>query len=189
MTTTAQRTADLVDLIIDDHRDVEAVFTELEQGGQSPEQRKQLVDHVIANLVRHSVAEEQLLYPTARKVLPDGDEVADHEIKEHAEAEQTMKRLEQCEPNDQDFERQVTELIAAIRHHVEEEESTLLPQIKANCPNEQLTKLGDHFEKAKKIAPTRPHPSAPDTPPANLVLDPGAAIIDKVRDTLCGREV
>lgn len=189
MTSTAQRTADLVDLIISDHRDVEQVFAELERGGQSPDERKQLVDHIIANLTRHSVAEEQLLYPTARKTLPNGDEVADHEIQEHAEAEETMKRLEQCQPDDKDFEPQLTDLMSEIRHHVEEEESSLLPQIRANCENDELIKLGEQFDKAKKVAPTRPHPSAPDTPPANLILDPGAGIIDKVRDALSGRKV
>ncbi|WP_405427915.1 hypothetical protein [Micromonospora sp. NBC_00617] len=49
-------------------------------GGHSPEYRRQLTDVVIAELVRHAVAEEAYVYPTARKALPDGDQIADHEI-------------------------------------------------------------------------------------------------------------
>lgn len=44
-------------------------------------------------LVRHSVAEEQFMYPAARKHLEGGDQIADHEIEEHAEAEEVMKHL------------------------------------------------------------------------------------------------
>lgn len=41
---------------------------------------------------------------------------------------------------------------------------------------------------AKNVAPTRPHPRSPSYPPTNLVLAPGAAFIDKIRDTLSGRQ-
>jgi hypothetical protein len=41
--------------------------------------------------------------------------------------------------------------------------------------------------RAKKMAPTRPHPSAPDTPPANKLLAPGTGLVDRLRDALSGR--
>lgn len=74
------REGDLIDVLTKDHRAVESAFQEYERGGMSDQARQGLVDHIITELVRHSVAEEQYLYPTAREVLPDGDEVADHEI-------------------------------------------------------------------------------------------------------------
>lgn len=40
---------------------------------------------------------------------------------------------------------------------------------------------------AKKPAPTRPHPAAPDKPPANKLLGPGAGLVDRARDMLTGR--
>ncbi|PNG20684.1 hemerythrin, partial [Streptomyces cahuitamycinicus] len=33
----------------------------------------------------------------------------------------------------------------------------------------------------------RPHPSAPDTPPANKLLAPGTGMVDRLRDMLSGR--
>ena len=45
------------------------IFKELETGA-GPGTRKDLVDHVIAELVRHSIAEEQHMYPAARKYMP-----------------------------------------------------------------------------------------------------------------------
>jgi hemerythrin superfamily protein len=186
MTTTNQR--DLVDAIVADHRAAESVFAEIE-GSVDPGQRRALVEHVIAELVRHSVAEEQYLYPTARKVLPDGDEVADHELAEHAEAEQVMKDIENTDATDPRFDQLVRQLIDDIRHHLQDEESDLLPKLRAACDAEELRELGRRFEQSKKTAPTRPHPAAPDRPPANKVLGPGMGLIDKVRDALTGRDV
>jgi hemerythrin superfamily protein len=186
MTTTNQQ--DLIDAIVADHRAVEAVFAEIEASAD-PRLRRELVEHVIAELVRHSVAEEQYLYPAARKALPDGDRIADHEIAEHAEAEEVMKALERTEVTDPRFDEQVGKLIEEVRHHLEEEEGDLLPKLRAACDAEELRELGRKFEQSKKIAPTRPHPAAPDRPPANKILGPGLGLIDKVRDALSGRNV
>lgn len=180
-------TNDLVDILIQDHRDVESAFGEYERGGLLPEQRRDLVDHIITELVRHSVAEEQYLYPAARKELSDGDRIADHEIQEHFEAESVMKEIEGLDAESEDFDRLVRQLIDDIRHHVTEEERDLFPRLRKACSEQDLRELGDKIVQAKRSAPTRPHPSAPDKPPANFVMDPGAGMIDRMRDALSGR--
>ncbi|MBV2362943.1 hemerythrin domain-containing protein [Streptomonospora nanhaiensis] len=187
MAGTDARGTDLIDVIISDHRAVEAVFTELEQGAPDPEHRRRLADHVITELVRHSVAEEQHMYPAARRVLDDGDEIVDHELEEHAEAEQVMKDLEGCAATDPRFEELLSTLMSDIRHHISDEEEDLLPRLRAACSPEELAELGAKVLKAKESAPTRPHPHAPDKPPANRILDPGAGMIDRMRDALAGR--
>lgn len=177
----------LIDVIIADHREFERVFAELETGQGSPEVRRGLADHVISGLVRHSVAEEQFMYPAARRALSDGDEIVDHEIEEHADAERVMKDLDGLAADDDGFDEQVRNLIADIRHHLEDEEEDLLPRLREACDDDELEELGEKVLQAKKIAPTRPHPSAPDTPPVNLVLDPGMGLVDRLRDALTGR--
>jgi hemerythrin superfamily protein len=176
---------DIVDDIVTDHREVESLFAEIEKGAGG--NKRLLVEHVIAELVRHSVAEEQYLYPVARRVLPDGDKLADHELEEHAEAERVMKSLEETDAEDPKFDELTRKLIDAIRHHVEDEEKDLLPKMRDACDAEELRELGEKFENSKKIAPTRPHPSAPDHPPANKILGPGVGLIDRMRDALTGR--
>lgn len=185
--TIPKQSPDLIDVIISDHREVERVFTELEQGAVASERRKDLVNHVITELVRHSVAEEQYMYPAAREALPDGDEIADREIQEHAEAERVMKELEGIEATDPRFEELLRTLMADIRHHIQDEESTLLPRLREACSEKQLRELGEKIVQAKRRAPTRPHPAAPKTPPANRILDAGAGMIDRMRDALTGR--
>jgi hemerythrin superfamily protein len=183
-----QAPQDVVELIIADHRAVEQVFTELESREGSPQHRRDLADHVIAELVRHSVAEEQYLYPAARKALPDGDDIAKHEISEHAEAEQTMKDLDGLDPTDARFDELLGKLMSDIRHHVQDEENDLLPRLRQACDDAELRELGDQVRTAKQVAPTRPHPSAPDTPPMNKILGPGAGLVDRLRDELSGRK-
>jgi len=184
---TAAEKPDLISVIITEHRHVERVFTELESGTGSPEHRRNLADHVIAELVRHSVAEEQFMYPAARKYLENGDQLADHELEEHAEAEEVMKQLEDVPATEPRFDELMRRLIEDIRHHIEDEERDLLPKLQSACSADELRDLGEKVERAKKMAPTRPHPAAPDRPPANLILDTGAGLIDKIRDRLSGR--
>jgi hemerythrin-like domain-containing protein len=186
---TATDRTDLIDVIMADHREFEKVFTELETGSGSLRHRRDLLDHVIAELVRHAVAEEMFMYPAARKALPDGDEIVDHEIKEHSEAEEDMKALEDLDPSDARFDAMVAKLIKDVRHHLEDEEAKLLPRLRQACSAEELHKLGEQVLTGKKIAPTRPHPAAPDKPPANLILAPGIGLIDRLRDALSGRKV
>lgn len=187
--TTQTQTTDLIHAITTDHRNVERAFAELERGNASPDYRKELADHVIADLVRHSVAEEQFLYPTARDHIPGGGEIVDEELAEHAEAEKLMKQLEGVAATDPRFDQLVNQLISDVRHHIDEEESALLPKMQASCSPEELRDLGHKWLLAKQAAPTRPHPAAPDTPPANLIVDTGAGMIDKIRDALSDREV
>jgi hemerythrin-like domain-containing protein len=175
---------DMVDRLIEDHREVEQLFQDLESRSGTAEQRRQQANVVIAELVRHSVAEEQYLYPTARQALDDGNKIADHEIAEHAEAERVMKRLEGTEATEPEFDRLVDELIADVRHHIAEEEGELFPRLRQTCTTEELVELGAQLQSAKGTAPTRPHPSAPDTPPANKLLAPASGLVDKVRDAL-----
>ncbi|MFD1936791.1 MULTISPECIES: hemerythrin domain-containing protein [Nonomuraea] len=179
---------DVISVLVTDHREVEQMFTELERMiGDIGEKAKTLTDQVTIELVRHSIAEEAYLYPAVREHVPGGDRLADEELAEHAEAEQTMKRLEGLEPGDNAFWPTVRLLMEQIRHHVREEEADLFPRLRAACTEEQLKELGGKIERAKKVAPTRPHPSAPDTPPANKLLAPGVGLVDRIRDALSGR--
>src|SRR5690348_14842938 len=114
---------DMIEVLIKDHREVEEMFVELESGQGTPEHRRDVADQLITELVRHSVAEEQYLYPTTRDVLPGGDALADREIEEHAAAERVMKELERADPADPAFDALLAQLITDIRGHVADEET------------------------------------------------------------------
>jgi hemerythrin superfamily protein len=177
---------DLVDVLIHDHREIEEMFGEAETE-PGAERRRQLANAIVAELVRHTVAEEQYLYPTVRKVLPEGDRIAKHEIHDHSEAEADMKRLESLEPTDQDFDFVLTRLMAEMRQHMLEEEVDLFPRLRAAADPDELRELARKAQQVKKFAPTRPHPGAPDRPAVNKLLHPALGLVDRIRDALSRR--
>ena len=188
MTDTTQR--DVVDLLAADHREFDAVFTQLEAllgrtGPEDLERKRELVDEVTIGLVKHSVAEETQVYPEVQKKI-DKDE-AKHSKEEHAEAEKTMKKLERMKADDPGFDGAVAELIQEIRHHVEEEESRMFTELRASFSRDELVKMAQKVEGVKKLAPTRPHPMTPNEGAIRTVVGPVASLLDHLRDAVSGR--
>ena len=86
---------DVITFLTHQHNEVDGLFGQLEKlEGSTSNEVQRLAKQVVISLVKHSVAEEIHLYPAVREYVPDGNEIADHEIREHDEAEQIMKRLE-----------------------------------------------------------------------------------------------
>jgi hemerythrin superfamily protein len=169
---------------------VEAMFGELEALMQTPsstddDRRKDLVDQITIELVRHSVAEEVAVYPKVKEKV--SEEEAERAKREHAEAEETMKRLESLDSNDAAFEEQIRRLMSEIRQHVAEEEGEMFPRMREVLTPEELTDLGKRVEAIKKMAPTRPHPSVPNEPGPRLAAGPVAGLFDRLRDLASGR--
>jgi hemerythrin-like domain-containing protein len=181
---------DVVDLLSADHREFERIFQELEglRGKVDPssvQRKRELVDEVTIGLVKHSVAEETQVYPEVEKKI-DKDE-AEHSKEEHAEAEETMKRLERMDADDPGFDGAVAELIGEIRHHVQEEESRMFTELRASFSRDELVSMAEKVEGVKKIAPTRPHPMTPNEAGVRTVLGPVASLLDHLRDAVSGR--
>src|SRR5919107_3646898 len=98
---------DVIEVLEHDHREVEAMFAELEslRGASTEEEksrRKTLTEQVTIELVRHSVAEEVIVYPNVEDKV--GEDEVEHAREEHAEAEETLKRLEKPDADDPGFE-------------------------------------------------------------------------------------
>ncbi|MFF9204877.1 hemerythrin domain-containing protein [Streptomyces sp. NPDC014986] len=177
----------VVDELVTDHREVEELFGKIEALPPGHKDRKVYADQATMELVRHSVAEEAYLYPAVREHVTGGDALADKELEDHATAERIMKDLESRDAGDAEFDRLIGSLMSEIREHIADEEQNLFPLLRASCSQDALDQLGDKVRQAKKTAPTRPHPAAPDKPPANKLLAPGAGMVDRLRDALSGR--
>jgi hemerythrin-like domain-containing protein len=181
---------DVVDLLSADHREFDRIFQLLEglRGATDPasvQRKRELVDEVTIGLVKHSVAEETQVYPEVEKKIDKGE--AEHAKEEHAEAEETMKRLERMDADDPEFDGAVAELIREIRHHVEEEESRMFTELRSSFSRDELVSMAEKVEGVKKIAPTRPHPMTPNEPGVRAVLGPVASLLDHLRDAVSGR--
>lgn len=131
---------------------------------------------------------ERLPLPQERKALADGDALVDEELKEHAEAEQLLKTWEGMSGDDPEFMTTFQQIREGLLHHIdEEEEPKLFPQLQATLSREEQEDLGAKITRAKKLAPTRPHPSAPDSPPGDKILGIPTGLVDRIRDLMSGR--
>ena len=127
----------------------------------------------------------------ASRARPVDDE-AEHAQHEHAEVEveveveveEIMKRLEKLQPDDPTFDDELAALMQGVREHVAEKEGQMFPHMRGVFSQEELVELGARVEAVKKVAPTRPHPSAPDEPPGDKVLGPVTGLLDRMRDAV-----
>jgi hemerythrin superfamily protein len=177
---------DVIDVLTADHREVQDLANQISATAE-PDERRELTDQLIAELVRHSVAEEMYVYPAIRDHLPDGEQAIEHDIQEHKELETLMKHLEGADAGTTEFEDALRTLQQVLADHVRDEESEQFPQLRAQVPAETLADLREKVERAKKLAPTRPHPSAPNAELFHKLVGPGVGLVDRLRDKLTGR--
>ncbi|MGW1892306.1 hemerythrin domain-containing protein [Streptomyces sp. NPDC002004] len=166
-----------------DHREVEALFAKIEALPVGDERRRELADELTMELVRHSVAEEQYLYPAVREHLEGGDELADKEVADHEKVEELLKQLEGREADNPEFDHFVAKIKFEVADHVRDEEGRLFPMMEQACTPQMLEDLGEKVRQAKQTAPTRPHPAAPDS----KILTRGIGLVDRARDMISGR--
>src|SRR5829696_3503303 len=186
----ADQQRDVIEVLEHDHREVEQMFSELESlRGASTEEaksrREDLADQVTIELVRHSVAEEVLVYPKVENRV--SAEQAEHAREEHAEAEETLARLEKLDADDPGFDDELATLMREIRHHIEDEEGQMFAHMRQVIDQDELRKLGARVEAFKKVAPTRPHPNVPNEPLPRIAAGPAASMFDRMRDLATGR--
>ncbi|MDQ2826479.1 MAG: hemerythrin domain-containing protein [Actinomycetota bacterium] len=169
---------DAITLLKQDHKTVDKLFKEFEKATQPAQQRK-LAKKVIQELSVHAAIEEMIFYPAVRDRVPTTEETVLESLEEHHIVKWVLSELEDMKPDHERFKAKMTVLIESVRHHVEEEEQELFPDVRKALGRKELAEMGAVLEKAKKTAPTRPHPRAPDTPPGNLVAGPTARVVDK----------
>ncbi len=174
---------DAVAVLERDHREIEELFRSFERSGGAA-RKKDLADRIVRELSIHASIEEQLLYPRVRRVIDGGS--LEREVllalEEHHVAKVALAEIQALPATDARFDAKVRVLIANVRHHVEEEERDLLPALERAYTAEELHELGTVLERAKRIAPTRPHPSAPDEPPGAMFAGLAAGAYDRSRD-------
>jgi hypothetical protein len=173
----------VVDLIEQDHRDVDARLQELATGARSDEAKHE----VVRMLAQHSTAEEILVYPLVGDQVADGEAMEAEAREEHQAIKDALLAFDRCSLDDESFPERLADLAATVRAHVAEEEGELLPALAASLGPERLRELGDRFVDEKDRAPTRPHPHAPDSPAAEKVVGTMTAPVDKLRDKVEGR--
>lgn len=131
-----------VAFLMQQHRDVEALFDEYENT-DSNAQKLKLSEKICLSLAVHAKIEEELLYPEAQKKIEETNLVDEASV-EHATAKDLIAQIETMRVGDHLYDAKVKVLSEYISHHVEEEETELFPECKR--ADMDLTAIGEKLK-------------------------------------------
>lgn len=180
---TQNQTVDGIELLIADHRQVDQLYAEFQAASRSDTQRRnELRNEIVRQLSMHAVVEEEYLYPLTAEAFPGGEGLSEHSVEDHQTIKNLLHEVEGMKPGDARLDDTLAAVIAEVTEHVAEEEGELFPKLRTAVGQERIDELGQQLRTAKLVAPTRPHPRAPNRPPFNQLLAPGTAVLDRLRD-------
>lgn len=182
------------DVLASDHEQVEQLLATFERAPAASgtndsllAARKKTAETLVIEASKHEAIEEMYFWPAVRKLLPDGDNLADQAISQEQEGKEVLARLDKLDADNPEFDRLVGEFIKAGRDHIAFEETKVWPALRAVMTETESLELGESLEQARKNAPTRPHPHTPSSPGVLKAAGPAAAAADRARDAASGR--
>src|SRR5437868_3447418 len=121
---------DAITLLRNDHKTVEGLFKKFEKAGSDAHKTQlDVVEKIIEELSVHASIEEQVFYPAIREQVPDTETDVLESLEEHHVVKWLLSELDGMDPEAERFHAKVMVLIENVRHHVEEEEQELFPQV------------------------------------------------------------
>jgi hemerythrin-like domain-containing protein len=174
-----------------DHKSVLGMLEVLDGAPSGDGSRASGLETMVTNLViaesQHEAAEEQFFWPAVRRALEDGDALADKAIEQEQIGKRILQQLNETAAGEPEYHEALQAFVDAARAHIAFEQDTVWPKFEAAVSREYLESLGRQLERAKKIAPTRPHPDTPPKPFVLKTIGMVTATIDHVLDGLTGR--
>lgn len=124
----------------------------------------------VARLVfTHAFAEEAVLFPAARRALPDRDPLTLRIESDHQEVDELVTRLDTSSPDDPERPALLRRTFAVLDQDVRTEEDELLPRLQQVLSRRRLRLLGWQWELLCRTSPTRPHPVVSRRPPGQTL--------------------
>jgi hemerythrin superfamily protein len=118
---------DALSVLARDHQLVEELFAEFQRS--APQQLDPLARRICKMLRVHTQIEEELFYPTARRAL-ENDALIDGAEREHAEARDSIARVESMTSDHPQFRSAVEALCQQVTRHMCAEEQELFEQLR-----------------------------------------------------------
>jgi hemerythrin superfamily protein len=137
---------DVFEALSQDHRDAAGLFDRYEETGDDADARQ-----ICDALTLHAEVEEQVLYPELRRIVDDGDDLANEAEAEHATIRLIIARILESPPPD--LRPVIDELRKGVEHHVTEEERTIFPLLLDAGVDADA--LGRKLEAVRGEAPSR----------------------------------
>jgi hemerythrin superfamily protein len=116
------------EMLREDHQKVKDLFEEFEDAEEADDKLR-IVRTALMELEIHATLEEEIFYPAVREQVEDDDkDMMDEALEEHHVAKFIMRELQNMKPGDERFDAKFKVLAESVKHHIEEEESEILPK-------------------------------------------------------------
>lgn len=139
-----------------DHTHALMTFHQYSQD-KSPATKKALANTICLALEIHAQLEETIFYPALVERIPD-DPTLVKSVPEHQKLKALIAQLRACQPEDENFDSLLMELMRNTLHHVADEETNLLPAAEKILGIDRLRELGTEMTKSR-IKLVAPHTS------------------------------
>lgn len=130
---TRNKQPDAIQLLTQDHREVEQLFEEYktlaESDADNDEDKRNLAQQICSMLEVHTTLEEEIFYPAARDAIDEQDLLDEAEV-EHASAKDLIALIMGSGPEEPLYDARVQVLGEYVKHHVKEEEKELFPKVR-----------------------------------------------------------
>jgi hemerythrin superfamily protein len=147
---------DALTLLKQDHREVKALFAEVEELGERADaSRAKLFAKIDEALTLHARCEEAVFYPALKEKASARSEERDEVMEayeEHGVVKSLIKQLENLDPTDESYKAKLTVLIENVEHHVKEEEGSLFKVARELLSEDELEEIGQKIEAMKEKA-------------------------------------
>lgn len=123
---------DALELLMQDHREVESLFRDFENLHGDADTSAQLIAEACAELIIHDKLETDIFYPAVREAA-DAEEIEDMLDDAEDDHDETLELIEALDDLAPDDERRAAQFIALAKQvaiHVAVEESTLFPRVR-----------------------------------------------------------
>ncbi|HKV32234.1 MAG TPA: hemerythrin domain-containing protein [Candidatus Dormibacteraeota bacterium] len=135
---------DAIELLKQDHKKVEKIFSAMEEKGN----RQRMFPELDRELSVHAEIEEKIFYPATKEAEPTRDLVLES-IEEHKQIKMVLADLEQTDMTTEVWGAALKVLKEDVMHHVGEEEDELFPRVRKVLSKQQLEDLGTRMEQLK----------------------------------------
>ncbi len=123
---------DAIDMLIQDHEEVKAMFEKYEGlSDRSVASKRKLALEICLALTKHATVEEEIFYPAVREAAKDNEDLVDEAVVEHASAKDLIAQIIGMQPTEDLYDAKIKVLSEQIEHHVEEEEGEMFPKARS----------------------------------------------------------
>jgi len=142
---------DATELLMKDHENVQGLFAQFERASEDAQKKSMLFEKIRDELQMHTKVEEEIFYPAVEELPIDrAKDDIERSIQDHEEVDALLDELQSLSPDDADFDEKMTELMDAVRSHIQLEHEEVFKVARAGLGEEQLKELGREMEEFKQ---------------------------------------